>query len=77
MKLKKLTIEFQDWGEHKGGYIGEVSYDDPAGKISLHLSPDVSAEYLRLSAVALNQFSLDGLRDLNAALASATEPKAT
>ncbi len=69
MKLKKLTIELETWGDNKGKYIGRVSYDDPHGTMEIILAPEVADHYLRVSQAALNQFALDGIKDLNAALA--------
>jgi hypothetical protein len=38
MKLLKLQIERERWGENKGAFSGQATFDGPAGTITLNLN---------------------------------------
>lgn len=75
MKLQRLDITREDWGENKGGYTARITYDCPDGEMTVQLSPEVSAEYLRLSQDMLNRFALDGMAQLQKSIAAAAAEK--
>jgi len=47
MRLKKIEIELQGWGEHKGKYLGTITFDDGScDQFTFGMSPDVCVRYL-------------------------------
>lgn len=48
-RLKSLAIEFQEWGEHKGKYLGKVMFaNGQKDAFTFSLTEDQSHEYLAL-----------------------------
>lgn len=41
MRLKKLQIEMQQWGELQGKYLGEVVFEGGNGQIQLTMLPEI------------------------------------
>ena len=47
MRLKKIEIELQNWGENKGKYLGKITFEDgTSDQFTFCLSPDVCVRYL-------------------------------
>lgn len=47
MRLKKIEIELQNWGENKGKYTGKITFEDGTNdSFTFGMSPDVCARYL-------------------------------
>jgi len=47
MRLKKIEIELQNWGEFKGKYLGKITYEDGlCDSFQFGLTPDVCAKFL-------------------------------
>ncbi len=47
MKLKRIEIELQTYGEHKGKYLGTITFEDnTSDKFTFGLTPDVCVKYL-------------------------------
>lgn len=40
MKLVKLEIELEKWGDNKGNYVGKVAMEDDSQLIMTNLSPE-------------------------------------
>lgn len=48
MKIDKLTIEMENWGENKGKYIAKVRLKDGNNELFVVLNPDISGRLLPL-----------------------------
>lgn len=47
MRLKKIEIELQNWGEHKGKYMGKITFEDGSNdSFTFGMSPEVCVRYL-------------------------------
>lgn len=47
MRLKKIEIELQNWGEHKGKYLGKIIFEDgTSDSFTFGMSPEVCVKYL-------------------------------
>lgn len=54
MKLRRLEIEYQTWGENKGKYIGTLHFaDDRNTEVKLELSPEQADKFVAFSAPVL------------------------
>ena len=48
MRLKKIEIELQSWGDFKGKYLGKITYEDGlCDQFQFGLTPDICAQFLR------------------------------
>lgn len=50
MKLIKLTIERQLWGQDKGKMIGEITFENQDAKITVKLTEDKAYKMLEIVA---------------------------
>ncbi len=57
MKLKKLELELEGWGDNKGKYIGVIKFEDESGNFSTILSPEISDKILLFMAPLLTKFA--------------------
>ena len=47
MRLRKIEIELQQWGEHKGKYLGKITFDDnTSDQFTFGLDSQVCVRYL-------------------------------
>lgn len=47
MRLKKIEIELQGYGEHRGKYLGKIVFEDGScDSFSFGMQPEVCAKYL-------------------------------
>lgn len=47
MRLKKIEMQFMDYGEHKGKYLGKITFEDNStDQFTFGLSPEMCARYL-------------------------------
>jgi len=73
-QLKSLTIEFMEWGEFKGSYVGKITFaNGNKDAFTFTLSTDETAKYLEviaekvgLSASELGQKVIESLKFLPA-----------
>lgn len=49
MRMHRLEIEKARYGEHKGKYVGRVSFKGERGDIGIILSPEVTESFLALA----------------------------
>lgn len=71
LRLKKLSIELQEWGSDKGKFNGEISYIGENGKVTITLSPTDCEKLLPVIAQGIVSASKEVAKDLTAeALAS-------
>lgn len=49
MKMTKLTIERERWGDHAGEYVGKVCFESSRGDIGIRMSPEVTESFLALA----------------------------
>lgn len=50
-KLKRLEIEFQEWGESKGKYKGKITFkNDQSEYFEFNLVPELTQQYFELIA---------------------------
>jgi hypothetical protein len=61
MKLKRLEIEIQTYGDDKGKYKSTVKYESPQGEIIVLLDPKISDELLEFIAPKLNSLALEAV----------------
>ncbi len=48
-KLKTLRIEFKEYGEYKGKYVGTIAFENGVNEAFMfNLSPEKTAQYLEL-----------------------------
>lgn len=48
-KLKDLRIEFQEYGDYKGKYVGKIKFDnDESEAFMFNLRPEMCQQYLAL-----------------------------
>lgn len=72
--LKSLSIEFQEWGEFKGSYVGKIVFANGAkDAFTFSLSTEETSKYLELisqkvgsSAAELGQKIIESLKFLPA-----------
>lgn len=72
--LKSLSIEFQEWGEFKGSYVGKIVFANGAkDAFTFSLSTEETSRYLELisqkvgsSAAELGQKIIESLKFLPA-----------
>lgn len=57
MKLQKLTIELNSWGEHKDKYTSSVQYVGGRGKVEMNLDPAISEALLSFIGPVITQFA--------------------
>ena len=57
MKLEKLEIELQTYGENVGKYETEISYEGERGKVKLLLDPEISKTLLAFIGPVITQFA--------------------
>ena len=74
MVLKKLLIERETWGEHKGEYKVEIKFDDDKGAIELILPPNISSQLLTATADEITTFSMQAAESLRTAIADSLTP---
>ncbi len=53
MKLEKLRIEREEWGEHKGQLRGKVKFSGPIGEIDIILTSEQMDRILQVCADSL------------------------
>jgi hypothetical protein len=47
MRLKRIDIELQTWGDHKGKYAGKITFEDgTTDSFTFGLTPEMCARYL-------------------------------
>lgn len=47
MRLKRIDIELQTWGEFKGKYVGKITFEDGhTDQFTFGLTPELCAKYL-------------------------------
>jgi hypothetical protein len=71
-KLQSLTIEFQDWGEHVGKYLGRIKFKNSIKEtFDFNIPPEKMEKYLNLikdevteSAARLGERILQSMREL-------------
>lgn len=50
-KLKKIELEFQNWGEHKGKYCGSISFQNGEHEsFQFNVRPDMAQQYIDVIA---------------------------
>lgn len=48
-KLKELTLKFEDWGENKGKYSGQIRFGNgDCESFSFKIRPDMATPYIDL-----------------------------
>jgi hypothetical protein len=48
MRLKRIDIELQNWGEHKGKYVGKITFENgDTDSFVFGMTPDMCARYLK------------------------------
>lgn len=57
MKLRKLEIEFHQWGEFKNTYTAVIEYFDDGGKVVVNLDAKVSESLLSFIGPVITKFT--------------------
>ena len=72
LRLKKLSIEMQNWGSNKGRFEGTIEYEGDKGRVALTLSPEDCERFFPVVADAIVATSREVAQSLTAeAMASA------
>ena len=50
MKLQRISVELQDWGDHEGQYTGSCRFVDDNTKVEIRITPDCANRILLLCA---------------------------
>ena len=75
MKIDKLTIEMENWGENKGKYIAKVRLKDGNNELFVVLNPDISGRLLPLVVDELCNAAADYANELRRKLSKETNPQ--
>lgn len=75
MKIDKLTIEMENWGENKGKYIAKVRLKDGNNELFVVLNPDISGRLLPLVVDELCSAAADYANELRRKLSKETNPQ--
>lgn len=74
-KMKSIKIEYQDWGDYKGKYVGKIQFENRDNEAFMfNIKPDTAERYMSLikdelvdSANHLGERLLESLKLLPAA----------
>lgn len=73
LKLTKLEIKLNQWGEDKGLYTAQVTYDGKKGAITMNVSPELTHDLLRFCGGAIKRFSEAAALELDHSITASIE----